>query len=95
MSATMCQVGTTGIYDMSGNASEWQDDCVAATGTATTPGELGKTDECDAYGGAVSSDYADTSCTAAAAVSDTLAHFTRAQVAPDNGFRCCADAQFL
>jgi sulfatase modifying factor 1 len=94
MSATMCQVGTTGIYDMSGNASEWQDDCVATTATAT-PGAVGKTDECDAYGGAVSSDYSDTSCTAAAAVSDTLAHFTRAQVAPDNGFRCCADAQFL
>lgn len=95
MSAAMCQVGTTGIYDMSGNASEWQDDCVAATAAATTPAELGKADECDAYGGAVSSDYPDTSCTAAAGVSDTQAHFTRAQVAPDNGFRCCADAQFL
>lgn len=95
MSATMCQAGATGIYDMSGNASEWQDDCVTATTTPATPADSGKTDECDAYGGAVSSDYADTSCTAAASAADTLAHFTRAQVAPDNGFRCCADAQFL
>jgi len=95
MSAATCQVGTSGIYDMSGNASEWQDDCVAATSTSGVAADLGKTDECDAYGGAVSSDYSDTSCTAAASATDTLAHFTRAQVAPDNGFRCCADAEFL
>jgi formylglycine-generating enzyme required for sulfatase activity len=95
MSATACQVGATGIYDMSGNASEWQDDCVAAATTPATPADLGKTDECDAYGGAVSSEYSDTSCTAAASTTDTLAHFTRSQVAGDNGFRCCADAQFL
>ena len=95
MSAAMCQGGVAGLYDMSGNASEWQDNCVAATTTPATGADLGKTDACDAYGGAVSSDYADTSCTAATSATDTLAHFTRSQVAPDNGFRCCADAQFL
>lgn len=94
-SAAGCQGGVAGIFDMSGNASEWQDDCVPATAAPETPADLGMTDECDAYGGAVSSDYSDTSCTAAASSTDTLAHFTRAQVAADNGFRCCADAQFL
>jgi len=90
MSAAGCVGGVAGLYDMSGNASEWQNDCVEAVTSAD-----GKEDECDAYGGAQSSDYADTTCTAAAAATDTAAHFTRAQFASDNGFRCCADAEFF
>ena len=27
--------------------------------------------------------------------SNTAAHFTRSEVAADNGFRCCADAVFF
>lgn len=91
MTATGCVGGVPGIYDMAGNASEWQDDCVAAAAATAN----GMTDECDTYGGSASSDYPDTSCRAAAATTDTAAHFTRAQVAPDNGFRCCADAVFF
>jgi sulfatase modifying factor 1 len=90
MSAPACVGGVAGVYDMSGNVSEWQDDCVEA---ATS--EDGKDDECDTYGGAQSSDYADTSCAAAASTTDTIAHFTRAQIASDNGVRCCADAVFF
>jgi len=88
-SATMCEGGVPGLFDMAGNASEWQNDCVDAAASAD-----GQDDECDAYGGARSSDYADTSCLAATSPSDTTAHFKRAQVAPDNGFRCCANAIF-
>jgi sulfatase modifying factor 1 len=89
-SAATCVGGIAGLYDMSGNASEWQNNCTEAKASVD-----GKDDTCDAYGGAQSSDYADTSCTAATAATDTAAHFTRAQVASDNGFRCCADAAFF
>jgi len=85
----MCEGGVPGLFDMAGNASEWQNDCVDAAASAD-----GQDDECDAYGGARSSDYADTSCLAATSPNDTTAHFKRAQVAPDNGFRCCANAIF-
>lgn len=90
MSAPGCAGGVAGLYDMSGNVSEWQDNCVEAATSAD-----GKGDECDAYGGAQSSDYPDTACTAAAVITDTAAHFTRSQIASDNGFRCCADAVFF
>jgi len=95
MSATGCEGGVAGLYDMSGNASEWQDDCVASATTPAVATDLGKNDECDTYGGAASSDYTDTSCAAATSTTDTAAHFTRSQVAADNGFRCCADATFF
>ena len=89
-SALECVGGVAGVYDMAGNASEWQNDCVEAKSSTD-----GKDDTCDAYGGAQSSDYADTACLAAATATDTAAHFTRSQVASDNGFRCCADAAFF
>jgi formylglycine-generating enzyme required for sulfatase activity len=89
--ATGCVGGVAGLYDMAGNASEWQNDCVESTATTSD----GSSDACDAYGGSVSSDYQDTSCKAAAVSSNTAAHFTRSQVAADNGFRCCADAVFF
>lgn len=88
--ASTCVGGAAGLYDMSGNASEWQNNCVESKASAD-----GKEDGCDAYGGAQSSDYVDTACQAATAPSDTAAHFMRAQVASDNGFRCCADAAFF
>jgi formylglycine-generating enzyme required for sulfatase activity len=88
-SATMCEGGVPGLFDMAGNASEWQNNCV----DSAAPSD-GQDDACDAYGGARSSEYVDTSCLAATSPSDTTAHFKRAQVAPDNGFRCCANAEF-
>jgi len=88
-SATMCEGGVPGLFDMAGNASEWQNNCVEAAASVD-----GQDDVCDAYGGARSSEYADTSCLAATSPTDTAAHFKRAQFAPDNGFRCCANATF-
>jgi sulfatase modifying factor 1 len=88
-SATLCEGGVAGLFDMAGNVSEWQNDCVDAKSSAD-----GKEDECDAYGGARSSETADTSCVAAASPADTSARFSRAQFAADNGFRCCANALF-
>ena len=92
-SATMCEGGVPGLFDMAGNASEWQNNCVEAAPSATAKDD-GQDDACDAYGGARSSEYPDTSCLAATSPSDTTAHFKRAQVAPDNGFRCCSNAVF-
>lgn len=88
-SATLCEGGVAGLFDMAGNVSEWQNNCIEAKASAD-----GKEDQCDAYGGARSSETAETSCVAAASPGDTAARFSRAQFASDNGFRCCADAVF-
>ena len=88
-SATLCEGGVAGLFDMAGNVSEWQNNCVEAKTSAD-----GQQDECDAYGGSRSSETADTSCVAAASPGDTMARFSRAQFASDNGFRCCANAVF-
>jgi formylglycine-generating enzyme len=88
-SAATCEGGVPGLFDMAGNASEWQNNCVEAAASAD-----GQDDACDTYGGARSSEYPDTSCLAATSPTDTTAHFKRAQVAPDNGFRCCVNAVF-
>lgn len=87
--ATMCEGGVPGLFDMAGNASEWQNDCVEMASSVD-----GKDDTCDTYGGARSSEYADTSCLAATTATDLASRFKRSQVAPDNGFRCCANAVF-
>ncbi|MEO8213068.1 MAG: SUMF1/EgtB/PvdO family nonheme iron enzyme [Myxococcales bacterium] len=79
--AVMCEGGVPGLFDMSGNAWEWQDDCVQKTGQ-------GGDDACDPIGGSFSSEVASASCT------DTTPFF-RKQVAGDTGFRCCVDADFF
>jgi formylglycine-generating enzyme len=78
--ATGCEGGYPGLFDMSGNAWEWQDDC------AQQPGD-GMDDACTPLGGSFSTDAATSSCTDGAP-------FLRKQVAGDTGFRCCADAGF-
>ena len=77
----MCEGGVPGLFDMSGNAWEWQDDCVQKTGQ-------GGEDACSPIGGSFSSEVASASCT------DTTPFF-RKQVAGDTGFRCCVDADFF
>jgi len=78
--AVMCEGGVPGLFDMSGNAGEWQDDCVEAVGD-------GSNDGCASSGGSFSADLASASCT-------SVAPFLRKQVAGDSGFRCCADSEF-
>ncbi|MBC8133107.1 MAG: SUMF1/EgtB/PvdO family nonheme iron enzyme [Deltaproteobacteria bacterium] len=79
--ANMCEGGVAGLFDMSGNAWEWHDDCVEKAGA-------GGEDTCTVIGGSFSSELATATCT------DT-APFFRKQVAGDTGFRCCADADFF
>jgi formylglycine-generating enzyme required for sulfatase activity len=79
--AAMCQGGVSGLFDMSGNAWEWQDDCVEqSTGDGTK-------DACAPLGGSFTSELAASTC-----IDGAL--FFRNQVAGDAGFRCCADAVF-
>lgn len=79
--AAQCEGGVPGLFDMSGNAWEWHDDCVEKIGN-------GGEDTCAPLGGSFSSDLADATCTA-------TAPFFRKQVAGDTGFRCCVDAEFF
>jgi sulfatase modifying factor 1 len=81
-SATMCEGGVPGLFDMSGNAWEWQDDCKETS-------VLGRADDpCNPLGGSFSATLAESTC-----ISD--APFLRRHVAGDTGFRCCVDAQFF
>jgi sulfatase modifying factor 1 len=79
--ATMCEGGVPGLFDMSGNAGEWQDDCVEQSTT-------GADDVCSPLGGSFSSNLAASTC-----ISDVT--FLRRHVAGDTGFRCCVNAQFF
>jgi sulfatase modifying factor 1 len=80
-SAMMCEGGVPGLFDMSGNAWEWQDDCVEQL----TDGTM---DACSPLGGSFLEDVANSTCIAATP-------FFRRHVAGDTGFRCCADAEFF
>jgi formylglycine-generating enzyme required for sulfatase activity len=78
--ATMCEGGVPGLFDMSGNAWEWQDDCVEQSTDGTD-------DACTPLGGSFTSELAASTCIDGAP-------FFRKHVAGDAGFRCCVDAIF-
>jgi sulfatase modifying factor 1 len=80
--ATMCEGGVAGLFDMSGNAGEWQNDCVPKAGDSN-----GDADVCHPLGGSFAGTPTDSACTADAPL-------LRNQVAGDIGFRCCADSVF-
>ena len=70
-----CQGFPAGLFDMSGNAAEWEDGCA---------GNAGESDICPARGGSYKSAQADLTCTAKLPI-------TRSTQLPMLGFRCCAD----
>ena len=74
-SDTGCVGGYPGIYDMSGNAWEWEDSCNA---------ETGMNDECQIRGGRLFSAPAALTCT-------TGTPATRGSTMGDRGFRCCSN----
>jgi formylglycine-generating enzyme required for sulfatase activity len=80
--ATMCEGGVPGLFDMGGNAGEWQNNCVAKMGDSK-----GDTDLCHPLGGSFAGTPSDLACTADAPL-------LRNQVAGDIGFRCCSDSEF-
>lgn len=70
-----------GVFDLSGNAAEWEDGCQADTGPD---------DACRYRGGSVSTPAENT--TMCGALSETLTRVVnRAGGGPDVGFRCCFD----
>jgi hypothetical protein len=74
--ATQCIGGVPGLFDMSGNVSEWEDSCDSAgAGTA-------QNDNCRARGGAFSSQPADLQCNANLT-------YARSTTDASVGFRCC------
>ena len=68
--------GGQAVYDLSGNAAEWEDACSAATGAA---------DNCHARGGSFRDSAAQLACESIPA-----APFRRDRTAADLGFRCCS-----
>lgn len=97
--ATLCEGGVPGLFDMTGNAWEWHDDCVDKVipgGQGGQGGQSGQAgagteggdDTCSPVGGSYSSEPAAATC-----VETTT--FLRKQVAGDTGFRCCVDADFF
>lgn len=85
---TDCEGGYSGLYDMSGNVSEWEDSCAADTGA---------TDQCLTRGGS----YLDTNKTVGSAPSllcnsnthgnPMAATKPRSTRDKEIGFRCCGD----
>ncbi len=82
--ASGCEGGVAGVFDMSGNAWEWTNDCTADPANAPT---AAGGDACLPRGGSFSSDVTAASCF------DTVA-FHRQDLAGDTGFRCCGDAEY-
>lgn len=72
-----CEGGYPGVFDLSGNVSEWQDACDDAQGAS------GGNDLCAVMGGAWSSDPRDLEC-------DRAQEARRQSASADRGFRCCA-----
>lgn len=68
-----CQGGQIGLYDMSGNVSEWEDAC---------DGQTGDSDTCLVRGGSYLSAESDLRC-------DAPNPMQRNTQSPDIGFRCC------
>jgi hypothetical protein len=77
-SAAACVGGFAGLHDMSGNAQEWEDNCVTPNGQQPSTQDL-----CRTRGGAFNDGSAAVACTSLSP--------TRKRSASDNatGFRCC------
>jgi formylglycine-generating enzyme required for sulfatase activity len=81
MSRVACQGGYPGIFDMSGNAAEWEDCCDESEGgdPASQP--------CRYRGGSANSDQAHLECAAGMSFFNL---YDRSASTDDLGFRCCA-----
>ncbi len=71
-----CVGGYPGVFDMSGNAAEWEDSCLPGDGAAP------QSDPCRTRGGAVDDDAGGLACASAG-------NRGRATATARTGFRCC------
>ena len=85
---TDCEGGYSGLYDMSGNVSEWEDSCSASSGA---------TDPCAYRGGSYLSTNKKVGaspsalCNSNVANSPAIATKTRSTRDKEIGFRCCSE----
>ena len=79
-----CEGGYPGLYDMSGNVSEWEDSCSADTGA---------TDQCLERGGSYLSSNAPVGSSPSLLCNSSAQKPTRARNTRDKeiGFRCCSE----
>ncbi len=71
--------GYVGVFDLSGNAAEWDDACQKPSSETTA----GPSDSCHVRGGSYLSQNAELACAASRT-------FLRSQTSPEVGFRCCS-----
>ncbi len=75
-----CHGGFSGVFDMSGNAAEWEDCCDDSTGGDAS------TQKCRMRGGSANSDEPQLACDDPA----SFGPYSRASFTDDLGFRCCS-----
>jgi formylglycine-generating enzyme required for sulfatase activity len=76
-----CQGGYPGIFDMSGNAAEWEDCCDESEGGDASA------QPCRYRGGSANSDKAELECTSGMSFGSV---YRRSSGTDDLGFRCCS-----
>ena len=81
-SLASCEGGAPGLYDMSGNVTEWEDSCTDSD-PLDASAEASAAAHCRVRGGSFASDAGDLEC-----VSDVL--LARTTNAAGVGFRCCS-----
>jgi formylglycine-generating enzyme len=81
-SKATCQGGYPGIYDMSGNAGEWEDCCEDGGGGSDAAADI-----CRDRGGSANSNETELMCMSGMSIPGT---YSRASWTDDLGFRCCS-----
>jgi formylglycine-generating enzyme required for sulfatase activity len=88
-----CVGGYGGLFDMSGNAAEWEDSCADTPATDGGPGDP-RQDVCIPRGGSFLDPHSKvlaSNCLACASIACHSENQVRSDQPDDTGFRCCSD----